>query len=516
MFGPEKFVEQCRSAGFEPAQAMMLYSEFRMFGAHQIQVVEKEETGFFNILSKHAFKALEEIKTPEDFKAYCNSWEARCKDVLQEWGKGIGNVPGATFNLIPRKDLLARMSGGFGLVPPEEWTNWQDQGMDWEDLAAVLQSNAMDLTKHRTSTPPESVTTEAAHQRLEESVKRAGLAAFVWPWVQGASRESMWALADQVDTAAQEIHAKTGWAPGALGLEGRVVLRLGLGDPADSSAFCCDWSKDCQLIETTPQTDWGAYSHEWMHGVDHVLHHSGHAEALKAWENIHGDLDRITWAEKDRETLEGLLKGVVENSWKDRPTVLATLQELEKLPVIGTEDEHRLRQAMDKDSVAHNDVERADLRTVIALTELQLLRQGLKDTESLWNRYGQTFSILAKEKLPSARANEWQDYFTIPEERVTHSFESTFKKNSIISDVVANASLRYPLKPEVVQHDMAWKRFFRSSKGWYESLKPAQVASPQFSAPDEWNLAARHKERKQRMDVASVTSSAPKSFMGPK
>lgn len=513
MLRPETFIQQCKDAGFEPARAMMLYSELRLFGSHQVQASEVPSLEFFSILSKHAMADLENIKTPADFDSYCTSWKARFDLALKEFGKGMGAVFPGTFNIIERPALLERASGRFGVSLPAKWQDWADQGMEWEDLEAVLEANRLDLSRHATTALPSDVTEAAAHQRLSESVRRAGLSMLQWPWVQGSAAEQAWALADQVDAAADEMAKKTGWGPGALGLEGRVFLRLGLADPAEASGWCCDWSEQTQMIETSPKTGWGPVAHEWMHAVDHVLHRTGHPEALQAWGRVHEDLDQAAWENEDRQTMVALMDAVLEESWKDRPSALAVLQELKQAPTLTAADEQRLGEAMAKDCIAHNDVERADVRTVLALTEIRLIREGLSDPSSLWTRYGQTFSVLAQQKLPAQRAADWKDYFTDPAERVTHSFEATFPKNSITSDVELNASLRYPLQPEVRQHELAWKRFFRSATGWRESLKPA--STPDISSDFEgMSLAARRRQRKEVGPVTTAaTPSSPPSFI---
>jgi hypothetical protein len=505
MASPATFLEDCRQAGFEPARAMMFYSELRLFGAHQVGTNVPEEMKFFNAWSARSMAALKAVKTPADFDAYCRTSETRFDEALKDCGLGLGDVPSSTFSVVPRQELIARACGNLNPIGLPQWQDWEDQGMEWEDLRCVLKANKMDLDRYRRTRIPKGTTPEQALERLERLANDAGLGCLQWPWVQGTDTRDLWALGDQVQAASAEMANKTGWGAKALGLAGRVVLRLGLGDPAYASGFCCDWSSTAQLIETNPLVGWGPVAHEWMHAVDHTLHRLPTPAALEAWKGVHHNLNEAAWQKRDRKKMEALLETVLETSWADRPTVLSVLKELRHAETITPADHQRLGEAMAKDSLPLGDVDRADIRTVLALTELMLLREGLKDPSSLWTKYGQAFEKLAMEHLPPAKAQEWKDYFTSPEERVTHSFEATFAKKSITSDVVPNGSLRYPLGPEVKQHESAWKAFFQQTQSWYASVDPSfQIpATPVFPG-------ISLQERRRAAQAAQVTP-APKA-----
>lgn len=488
-FDPATFVDDCTRAGFTPARAMMLYDEIRTFCGPEVVGLPNPKLKDWQELKAIVRGMLEGVDTPEDFEAYRKSWS---QPPLKPWLDGFmeRETLQEDFDIlqafIPRADFIHRMSGMMGASLKEEWQAWEDVGMEWEDVQAAMDSDRMVLAR---TDVPDGLTHTQARQALEVAVGQAGLASLTWPAAQGEDATTLWALAQDVNRCRLELTSQTGWPDQSMGMGGRITLNLGQ-DRSGMAGLCSNEGADLQIIETSATHQWGPYAHEWMHAVDHILHARNTqtakvaSEAKKAWTSLHNGLDQSAWKEKDRQAMAEAMTQVVLNGWQERPATKAVIAHLVEHPEADDKKAFSaLVAAVQQDDAANPaHLEVAEPRAAMALTEVNMLRDALSSKEAVWTAFGKRFSEAATAHMAPEVAEGWNDYFLLACERASHSFEAIFPANSRVSDVQPNHSFRYPLGPEVAQHQLVWKRFFRATKDWAQSLIPQAGPEPVTAA----------------------------------
>ena len=513
MLKPSTFVEQCQKAGFTPSGAMMLYDELRRFAFHSVEGIGVEEPSqaLFKQFQDFALKELSNVSTPQDFKAYLKSWSNFDSGPLLKASPGARKVLDRYLN---HDDVISRASGSIELRLPEQWQDWRDMGLDWEDVQAAISHDIPALS----ASAPAGVTAQQAQDKLALVMEKTQLAGFSWPFALENTPQNVWALAEDLQRCAQELGQATGWGDTALGLGQRVSVGFGM-ERSGVSGVCHMGKEGRSHIETSAATHWGSLAHEWLHALDNAINKAPvpsipealQADMTKAWKAMHQGLDRAAWEQSHQEQVRACLAITLVKQWETFPLTKATILQHFAAPEL--DEQAFLKQFQEAYGTENPAYEKSllPIKALTALVDIKMSRDNLEEPSSLWTSFARRFKEEAGVHLNAKDAKDWEGYFLHPMERAAHSFEATFDKQTLVSDVEPNQSMRYPITPELSQHQLVWKRFFRTAGPWKQEID-AGIKTPLVSAqaaPEELSMAAR---RNLRLGDSRPVVQSPPTF----
>lgn len=528
------FIDGLRDKGFSAPEAMKVYDELRLFGhgACRKEPVDADDALWDSIRTKACDRLLK-MKSPEDFSSYLRGFAEldpaldKPQIFLNAW------VGSKNKQRIDREEIILRASTSIVHLGLERWNNWDEIGLEWEDVKA-----AVDLD--RCAVPD----ADAAAPGIQEAVDEAALAWVEWTAVDASRPGITNDLGSQIHQANIALQARTGWTGGVFGLAGHCRLSIG-GCRSGVTGSCSTLARGEYCIDTSATHPWGCVAHEWLHGLDYlcgstqtktdwdaattmsqqvpasasrpgrsVPHEWLHAldrvpdttqtnandnaasAAITCWKQLLEDFSSFdpNARAETRKLIEIELNEGFERRWTN-DTIDTPVGEL----MIQVRDE-RAAGAIDEVSRAsqiarlcavYEQTYKPEIRAELAMTELEMLTQQsqiLKGGGSVWVQFLGRVCENITTRLPGD-AEDWGDYFNDPMEKVAHSFESSFgAQDSFITDVRPElTSLRYPLPSESRSQEGAWNKLFRGLDGWWSEhgLAPALADVLQAHTPEK-------------------------------
>lgn len=498
MLKPSTFVNHCMAEGFSPPEAMMLYDELRRFAFHSVEGVGLSDPNraVFEHMRQFALSGLDQVETPKDFKDYLKRWD---KYDTRQVDKMTPDIQNELLIHLGRSDFLDRASGMISIRMPEKWQDWRDLGLDWDDVRTAISYDTPALS----ASAPAGVSQELAQEKLRGAIEQARLGSFSWPFALENTPENVWALAADLEQCCQELGEATGWGPSALGLGQRIHVGFGM-DRSGVSGVCHTREDGRSHIETSPAAHWGPLAHEWLHAVDNAINDAPipsvskkvQEDMARAWQAMHQGLDRAAWEIEQKEQVRACLAVTLVKQWENMPsTKTAVLDAFSAAELDEKAFLEKFQAAYGQENPSY-EKSLLPIKAVTALVDVKMSRSNLEAPSSLWTTYATRFREEANVHLSKKEAKDWAEYFLNPMERAAHSFEATFVQTSLVSDVQPNQSMRYPITPELSQHQLVWKRFFRAAKPWKQQVDVGVSApSSPASAPAPLSLAARRNLR---------------------
>lgn len=515
MLKPSTFVEHCKAEGFSPAEAMMLYDELRRFAFHSVEAKEvvDPDQAILDHMRLFALQGLSKVQTPQDFQQYLKTWEDYDSSMLK---KGFSRAIQTLYTFVDRPEVIHRASGMIGSSMPEKWQAWAKLGLDWEDVKAAISYDTPALN----AVSPVGVTQEQAREKLNSVIDKTKLAGFYWPFALEDTPENRWALAADLEKCSQELSQATGWGDDAIGLGQRV--RIGFGMECSGLSGICHMQKEGKsYIKTSSGTHWGPLAHEWLHALDNAINNAPipsiskktQSEMAGAWKTMHKGLDRAAWERGEEERVRTCLVMTLIGQWEAFPLTKAAVVQALSDPEL---DEKAFLKRFEETHGAENPSYQKSIlpvKAVQALVDLKIARSHMDEPSSLWTTFATRFREEVRVHLDAQKINYWADYFLDPMERAAHSFEATFDRKSLVSDVEPNQSMRYPLTPELSQHQLVWKRFFRAGLAWKQEINAGLVVPSNNQKPEaEPELLPMAARRSLRQAEEKSSQSSPVSF----
>lgn len=523
-FDADAWQEKMKAGGFTPAGAMKLYDEIRQFGHFSLRGEPMSEVDKIWDEARVRISArLRAIETPDDFQQYLGDQAALIcggkNTSMDDKIKFINTwMEQGNYNRIDKGDLIKRLTGSMQFDEPEQWQAWDDVGMEWDDLPAVMGYDRLKQPGIAGAT-----TDSEALSLLENSVRNSGLRGVEWGVVTGGSSQVIADTAHNIEQANRLLEKRSGWQGGVLGLNGRINLRLGL-DYTGNGGTCAPLglANDLYHLNTNASTGWGVVSHEWLHGLDFAMgHRPAQKQPLMAsemperkgshtapWKQMIGQMMGHRFDFNSASLIQSELNDGFRRRWTgpDVPVGLAdVLDELraQKPGKLLTAGERKKQHAKITKFLKDNNPEKGNfaMRAEVAMTEMDLLREQsrlIEEGGSIWVQFANKF----KENVNKYHANlasDWADYFLMPSEQAAHSFEATFtEKGCFITDVYPEQSaLRYPLPSEAMAQNLSWRRLFKEITPWWQKqnrqVEVAQSLNGSHDAP--LAIAARMGDR---------------------
>ena len=154
------------------------------------------------------------------------------------------------------------------------------EGFDWENAGSASMAPWLELVGEMGMLAPSmtdlpidaSAGLVAAREALGNAASEAGVRELRVPLVVWGDALRLVDMAEGLRHANTDLQLITGWKGGVLGLDGRLVLTMGVVDHAMVDGHLPDGSM------LAMEADWGELAHEWMHALDfvmarQVLHH---------------------------------------------------------------------------------------------------------------------------------------------------------------------------------------------------------------------------------------------------
>ena len=149
----------------------------------------------------------------------------------------------------------------------------QVEGFDWQDASGPATAPWLELVGELGMLAPSfsGLPVDAsggllpARESLLAAAAETGVRELRVPLVVWGDALRLMDMAEGLRQANQDLEAATGWQGGVLGLDGRLVLTLGVVDHAMVDGHLPDGST------LAMEADWGELGHEWMHALDFVM-----------------------------------------------------------------------------------------------------------------------------------------------------------------------------------------------------------------------------------------------------
>ena len=495
MFKPSTFAADCEKAGFTPYEAMCFYDEVRRFAFPTLKGGNSKivETKAWDEFRAFAINGLVGVKSPSDFREYRKSWQKFDLIGLSKEEKSFEFLT----KKVSRKELLGRCSGSFHTQPPvereEQWNAWEKIALTWDDIGVALEQDIPRLSRRSV---PKGITLEKAKVHLQEVVSQCELGYFSWPYALVESAENLWVMAEDLRQCAQEIGSQTGWGNNALGINGRIALGFGVDYEGLQGRFI-PMDEGCGEIITSGFSGWGPVGHEWLHAVDSAIHYTPIKGVSKdilrktkeSWKQVLNAVGSAAWKEEDRGKVESVMKDVVLSRWAENQKVSEYVKK-----ALDSKDFNETLffeefKILYKDNVDNIQEPYLSLHGAQALADVHMARVRLEKPASLWTTFAGRFKAAVESQFPEKWRDDWKDYFFDEKERAAHSFEATFAKGSLVSDVLLDRSFRYPTSFEAKEHGKQWKLFFKTALDW------KQEVDPELAATNELQMSLKERRR---------------------
>lgn len=530
-------IDQYKTAGFTPAQALWLINEQRFFNAGLVIHSEVAEKPLFKDAlesRQNLSEAFAKIKSPADIRAYKESW---ANHVMRRPEKSLLTISEkrafSSEYLIDKKDN--RITHLYGEINGEEFVDrlsntWlfkktqmeqdlEDSDPDWGDVRAVWEHRFPTWKNDSTAaTGPSSKTLSEAMAKLQGAIEKAGIGMVMWPHGAAQDISNIDRLAREIVDSNKQLCERFGVSPNTelLGL-GKTTL-IGVGFEDDNGGTCISEKGHC-ILNVQPKDGWSVLAHEWFHGFDGWI-----GNQIGVGFISEADPSQFNATEKNMALFLGwqkLVQGLqgkevssnhellwteMTNTWVERWTLamphLNAIVEQEKKAM--TEGGWTKKEALKRWTEAFVQTKRPNAEIVawMLVTELNLIRdhgQHANNTPSF------VFRREFAETIVQQKEHKWVgDYLNTPRELLAHNFESGFKRNSGFAELKSGeATLRYPLKSEADLQQLHWRRFFKLMKPVVgKSFTPTSLSkgsNSDLSKPDlQWDdmsnrLAAKRK-----------------------
>lgn len=498
--------------------AMELYKDMRMFGA----VVFRAEPVDDDSLAWDAFRTqmcgvLKNITTSEQVLEYLN------KPLKMMYRATEQDYDDQKTPITVAKQLNANFHARQGFAEKTSLVDWlvsyarSKPGaleLSWNDVHAAI-SNDIPKVEMESQVYSRSELIERAAQVMDE----CGLKSFQWPSIVGLAGKTGGKIVEAVSITNRELQQRTQWDGGVLGLNKTIHLQIG-NDISGSGGYCDNIDPDNTFVCSSPATPTNVLAHEWFHALDFKLAGTGsmlsEINAPNNSENgaMRALVEGLNSYKSTEHPLENAdvittLRSNLERNWVTAgyPEGISNQLKicLDEAPTSLTNEQYALQFQRLKNFLADNKFPRnLDLHATILMSDMAVLRdstQLLNNGQSLWIAFAQRFQDNIKNHLQNLKG--YSGYFLEPSEQLAHSFEITSDGKNV-GFIDPNQNLRYPTAPEQTAQKLHWKRFFASTKNWWNEQRGVAVVQSAH-----WVEPVQLSSRIQQKRAATKRSSNP-------
>lgn len=497
--------------------AMELYKDMRTFGAVVFRAEPVDEPcATWDQFRAQMCGVLKSLTTQEQAKEYLKNplkmmYEATGQEFVDESTK-IAVAKMLTANPHSRQAMGGRSDIIDWLVSSVR-SRIGDLTLTWNDVHAAISHDIPQVDAASKVGNSEQLLEQAA-QVLHD----CGLNSFQWPAVVGLAPKTGGQIVQAIATTNSELQKRTQWDGGVLGLNKTVHLQIGQ-DTTGSGGYCQNIDAHTTFICSSPATPTNVLAHEWFHALDYKLSNTGdmlseHNETenpqYAAMKKLIDSLNSYQSSEHllDNTALISALRSNLERNW-----VMAGYPEgisdhlnqcLDEAPTSLSPQQYKQQFQRLKTFLADNNFPRTlDLHATILMTDLAVVRdstQLLNEGQSLWIAFAQRFKDNVTNHLKDFK--NYAGYFLEHSEQLAHSFEIT-SDGTNIGFIDPNQNMRYPTAPEQTAQKLHWKRFFASTKQWWDQERGV-------SAQVDTSLKDRIAKKRVATDVSSALPIAAK------